>query len=46
MRFRKKLTMGRHPRFWLCNVNCPGVVIVVIVFLLLDVETGNGQYRC
>ena len=27
MRARKKLTIGRHPRCWLCNVNCPGVVM-------------------
>jgi hypothetical protein len=45
MRVRKKLTIGRHPRFWVCNVNCPGVVIVAIV-VLLDVEPDNGQYRC
>ena len=43
MRVRKKLTIGRHPRFWVCNVKCPGVLIAVIVVLLLDVESANGQ---
>jgi hypothetical protein len=46
MRFRKKLTIGRHPRFWVCNVNCPGVLIAAIVVLLLDVEPHIGQDKC